>query len=130
MCEVVKRWIEDEADLANHVGQEIAKKLLAAEPKESYDSGMSNRRLSLEDAELEIGGEGMKGFYDKILPETVNKLVKKYGSKVESGKVETRKEFIRDPVFGNYHEEMQYADVHQINPIPIIPQQQLPLIPH
>ena len=45
----------------------------------------------------------------------LNKLVKKYGSKVESGKVETRKEFIRDPVFGNYHEEMQYADVHQID---------------
>ena len=113
--EVVNRWMEDEADLANHIGQEAAKKLLAAEPKESYDSGMGARRRSLEDAELEVGGEGMKGFYDKILPETVNKLVKKYGSKVESGKVETRKEFIRDPVFGDYHEEMQYADVHQID---------------
>lgn len=33
--------------------------------------------------DLEIGGSGMKGFYDKILPEFVQKYVKKWGAKVE-----------------------------------------------
>ena len=33
--------------------------------------------------DLEIGGEGMKGFYDKILPAFVKKFGKKYGVKVE-----------------------------------------------
>ena len=32
--------------------------------------------------DLKVGGEGMKGFYDEILPKTVNKLVKKWGGKV------------------------------------------------
>lgn len=32
---------------------------------------------------LRIGGEGMKGFYDKMLPSFVNKYVKKWGTKVQ-----------------------------------------------
>ena len=34
--------------------------------------------------DLEIGGTGMKGFYDKILPSFINKYLKKYGGKLES----------------------------------------------
>lgn len=37
----------------------------------------------LENIDLKVGGEGMKGFYDQILPAAANKLVKKYGAKVE-----------------------------------------------
>ncbi|MEE0969940.1 MAG: LPD38 domain-containing protein [Clostridia bacterium] len=37
----------------------------------------------LEGAALEVGGEGMKGFYDKMLPSFVNKYVKKWGTKVQ-----------------------------------------------
>ena len=37
----------------------------------------------LEGANLEVGGEGMKGFYDKMLPSFVNKYVKKWGTKVQ-----------------------------------------------
>lgn len=32
---------------------------------------------------LRVGGEGMKGFYDKMLPSFVNKYVKKWGAKVQ-----------------------------------------------
>src|SRR5262249_16926301 len=46
-----------------------------------------NRELS--NLDLKVGGEGMLGFYDKILPETANKLVKKYGAKVGKGNVKT-----------------------------------------
>jgi hypothetical protein len=44
---------------------------------------------SIRDKDLTIGGEGMKGFYDKILPEYVNKYGKKYGIKVGKTKIET-----------------------------------------
>jgi hypothetical protein len=41
----------------------------------------------LEGDQLTIGGEGMKGFYDRILPVEVNKYVKKWGSKVSETRI-------------------------------------------
>lgn len=41
--------------------------------------------------DLKIGGEGMKGFYDQILPAEVNKLVKKMGGRVGQTKIPTGK---------------------------------------
>jgi hypothetical protein len=43
---------------------------------------METEADELSGAGLSIGGEGMKGFYDKILPEYINKYGKKYGIKV------------------------------------------------
>ncbi len=37
--------------------------------------------------DLQVGGEGMKGFYDKILPDYANKVGKKYGVKVENAEI-------------------------------------------
>ena len=39
--------------------------------------------VNIEEAGLRIGGEGMKGFYDKMLPAFMNKYGKKWGVKVE-----------------------------------------------
>lgn len=39
---------------------------------------------TLKDVDLEVGGSGMKGFYDKILPDFVNRYVKKFNSKVST----------------------------------------------
>lgn len=58
-------------DLPGIVGKEVAEKLLATEP--SKLSGIHN----LEAADLEVGGHGMKGYYDKIVPTQLQKLVKK-----------------------------------------------------
>jgi hypothetical protein len=33
-------------------------------------------------ADLQVGGEGMKGFYDKILPDYLNNYGKKYGAQM------------------------------------------------
>jgi hypothetical protein len=53
------------------VGKEMAAKIMeATEPKEF--SGL----------DLQVGGEGMKGFYDNILPKSLDKLGKKFGAKV------------------------------------------------
>lgn len=39
--------------------------------------------------DLKVGGEGMKGFYDKILVDFANKFGKKFGAKVEQATIET-----------------------------------------
>jgi hypothetical protein len=62
-------------NISDYVGKEAAKKLLEATPN---DAGAKN----LKGVDLEIGGEGMKGFYDKILPDFINKYGKKHGLKV------------------------------------------------
>lgn len=56
---------------------------------EIVGSSLSDKMLGMEegdvlnDTDLHIGGEGMKGFYDKMLPSFVNKYVKKWGTKVQ-----------------------------------------------
>lgn len=63
------------------IGKEIADKIMSGEPK-GVLSGDG----------LKVGGSGMRGFYDKILPSAVNKWAKKFGGKVGSA------EILTDPV--------------------------------
>lgn len=64
--------------LSDVIGKELAEKILSLEPGKVKDfSG----------TDLKVGGEGMKGFYDKIIPDFLNKFGKKYGAKVEETKV-------------------------------------------
>ena len=58
--------------LADIVGKELSLRILNAE---------NGTTLSGDD--LRIGGEGMKGFYDRMLPAFMNKYGKKWGVKVE-----------------------------------------------
>lgn len=55
--------------LPDLVGKEMAQKIL----------GDSRASGELEGEDLRIGGEGMRGFYDKMLPGFVDKYLKKYG---------------------------------------------------
>lgn len=65
--------------LSDVVGKELAEKIL--------DSNRTQITFAGED--LKIGGEGMKGFYDKILPKAVQKYVKKFGGKVGISNIST-----------------------------------------
>lgn len=58
--------------LADVVGKEFALKVMGVEKSETFTGDG-----------LVVGGEGMKGFYDKMLPSFVNKYVKKWGTKVQ-----------------------------------------------
>lgn len=50
---------------------------------------------TLEGTDFNIGGEGMRGFYDKILVNSANKLVKKFGGKVgETNLGSDKKKFV------------------------------------
>jgi len=70
-------------NLAEYVGEANAKKLLDAKPVNTR----GDRMLPVED--FEMGGSGMVGFYDRMLPAFANKYLKKWGGKVESGILET-----------------------------------------
>lgn len=63
-----------EKDLEDIVGKDVAKEII--ENSQTKDSG----RLTGDD--LKVGGEGMKGFYDKMIPSFLDKYAKKWGAKV------------------------------------------------
>jgi len=62
----------DLQEIQNLVGKELAQKIAKQEKEETY-SGLN----------LQVGGEGMKGFYDKKVPNILNSIGKKYGVKTE-----------------------------------------------
>jgi len=71
------RAVIDESDvtadrLEDYVGKDVAKKLLEMTPDEDGDRSLSG-------LDLKVGGEGMKAFYDKIVPQAAGGLVKKMG---------------------------------------------------
>ena len=66
-------------ELENVVGKEVAQKIIDGEGKQYR----GHEGTTLEGLDLKVGGEGMRGFYDKILPAFANKYTKKWGAKVE-----------------------------------------------
>jgi hypothetical protein len=67
-------------ELPGLLGKDISSKIV--ENKSPFPDGQIGGSLTGDD--LSIGGQGMKGFYDKIIPDYLNKLGKQYGTKVES----------------------------------------------
>ena len=76
--EVSGSGIMPEAKVPEVLGKEVYEKL-----KSQADAG-TNVAAKLEGEGLKIGGDGMKGFYDKILVDFANKFGKKFGAKVEN----------------------------------------------
>lgn len=70
---VIDRTVKPE-ELADYIGKEAAEKLIKT-------PAVNNTHM-LEGVDLQVGGEGMKGFYDQILPTYLNDLGKPYGVKV------------------------------------------------
>jgi hypothetical protein len=58
-------------ELSDAVGKELAEKIVKQQSENASYSGK----------DLVVGGEGMKGFYDKMLPKKLEKIGKKYGAK-------------------------------------------------
>lgn len=90
---VIRKAVTED-DLPDLIGKEAAKKLLEQEPTglhrpEGVAHGNPNvfTGRELKGLDLDVGGEGMKGFYDKILPDFINKYGKKHGLKVGQTKL-------------------------------------------
>jgi len=67
------------SELPNVVGKDLAEKIASQTDMDHRYSGL----------DLKVGGEGMKGFYDKILPYYANKLGKRFGARVGETSITT-----------------------------------------
>lgn len=79
-----------ENELDNYIGKDLANKLINTSP-----GGDSNIRR-LEGLDIKVGGEGMHGYYDKILPQVANDVIKQLGGK---NKVKTIKILQGEPTY-------------------------------
>ena len=74
--------------LEDYVGKDVAQKIIDNRGQERNLGGSGSVSQpkdvwgSLSGEGLQVGGEGMKGFYDKILPDYLNSFGKPYGSQV------------------------------------------------
>lgn len=80
--------------LPDMIGKELANKAID-QINSSKDPNLE--LASFSGVDLKVGGEGMKGFYDQILPKEIAKYVKKWGAKVEEGEVGSEYYKIYDP---------------------------------
>lgn len=94
--EIIYSKLTPENKVADVIGKETAKKLLA---KEAVDD---NRML--EGLDLKVGGEGMKKYYDEIYPNFLNKFGKKYGAEMGETQIKTGPK-------GSDSEKIRYLDI-------------------
>lgn len=78
--------------LGGGAGQFDGKPLDEVVGKDMADKILKDRHGDLSGEGLSVGGEGMKAFYDKILPNAANKIGKKYGAKVGVSRIRNKDE--------------------------------------
>ncbi len=71
--------------LSDITGKPLAEKIMKGEGEDAmvFENGKDIEAKSLEGEELHIGNEGMKAFYDQMLPSFVKKYSKKWGAEVK-----------------------------------------------
>lgn len=89
---VIEKDSVKENALEELIGKDLATKIVKEEGRQEK----SGFRV-YEGIDLKVGGEGMKGFYDKILVDFANKFGKKYGARVESAKFPQETSASEDP---------------------------------
>ena len=80
--------VTDENHLGSLIGKEVAQKLLSAprheaDPNFGQPAGAYAHHLDGED--LKVGGGGMKGYYDNIVPKSVMALAKQHDPNIKPG---------------------------------------------
>jgi len=102
---VIRRTGVSESDLPDLIGKEAAKKLLE-QPKQGT-------LRSLSGVDLQVGGEGMKKYYDDVYPKYLEKFAKKYGAKVKEGSVPTERSRDANGIPSMYpkQEPVKYIDI-------------------
>jgi hypothetical protein len=95
--------------LPNYIGKEAAQKLLS-QPEPDLNNPYAARNLF--GADLQVGGEGMKKYYDEVYPNFLNKFGKKYGAQVGETKVNTVKERAENSMIPTTRQEtVRYLDI-------------------
>lgn len=65
--------------LDDFIGKEVADRIRKKIETQNLEE---DDVVSMSGLDLQVGGEGMIGFYDRILPSAANKIIKKYGGRV------------------------------------------------
>jgi 8-oxo-dGTP pyrophosphatase MutT (NUDIX family) len=101
--------------LPDYIGKEAADKMIN-NPTSKYSWGTH----VLEGQDLKVGGAGMKGFYDTMLPNMANKLFGKWGAKVEQRTIKVN----RSPTsFKTQEEYLNHpGDNKTVHVLPITPE--------
>lgn len=117
--EIVNQWV-DENQLRAHVGDEVADRLLAQEPTEARSAGIGVRQRQLSGLDLRTGGEGMKDYYDNILPKRLQQATKKLDPSVKIGRTNVPDPNFQsqiDPFFEPYQNHLGHWMVGDSNGI-------------
>jgi hypothetical protein len=88
------------------VGKDMADKIIALESPANFEGN-----------DLKVGGSGMRGFYDTMLPKEVGKYVKQFGGKVEKAEID-----IREPASEAWYKEPTDNDYKPIWKVNITPE--------
>lgn len=70
-------------ELKELLGKDLASKIETGEGDKEPESGMGRQWNILKGDNLKIGGKGMEGFYDQMVPSFLDKYAKKWGAKSE-----------------------------------------------
>lgn len=74
---------QTEKDLDNLLGKDLAQKIVEGKGRKGYTHNGTNDWTTFKGNDLKLGAEGMKGFYDQILPRFMDKYGKKWGVSVK-----------------------------------------------
>ena len=80
-------------ELEGIVGKELTQKMLAKEGKNEFDPKVEPDLAdvrTLDGIDLQVGGEGMKKYYDEIYPAFLAKQAKKYGAQMGETSIRTQ----------------------------------------
>lgn len=107
------------AKISDYVGKDIANKILEDKSIDRIGRG------TLSNLDLKVGGEGMKGFYDKMIPDYLNKVGKPHGVQVQQGTVPGRPAYTGSGPIEPVHHPAEVHPVHYMDIPPSLKQQLL-----
>ena len=108
---------QNPAKIEDVIGKELAQKIAANDGERP--SGYPDNYRKLSGDNLKVGGEGMKGFYDRILPGEVNKFVKKWGGRVGKTKLDNSEIYKRWRAGEDFEQEiLPQIPVHSLDITP------------
>jgi hypothetical protein len=108
----INQSIPDLRNLDEIVGKDLAEKV-----KDDFANKSGNEH-NYAGLDLQVGGEGMKGFYDDILPKFLDKYAKKWDAKTGMTSLETQKSTIERSGTAAYKVPGKDVSVHYIDVTP------------
>jgi hypothetical protein len=80
--QVIREYVAPEK-VEDYIGKDAAAKLFESQPVAASSAGIGIRRYQISGQELKVGGEGMRTFYDQIVPKVAKDVLKKLGGTID-----------------------------------------------